>query len=148
MANNTASAANVAPLVYKDLGEQVYAGTITWTFTGSAPAGTTTLYYRWSQVGKTVNYNFYFYYATASSLASAITFDLPTDMPTPQQPTGSLGTNSFLYKSNNVIALNQTGVPVYSSGGLRKSATGYEWNVTTTSGTWRWVEVTGTYFVN
>ena len=147
MANNTASTANATPLVYKDAGEQAYTGTITWTFTGSAPSGATTFYYRWSQIGKTVNYNFYFYYATASVASSAVTFDLPTDMPTPQQPTGSLGTGSFLYKSNNTMQLNQTGALNYTSGGLRKSATGYDWNLTSTVST-RLITVNGFYFVN
>ena len=148
MGNNTASAANATPLVYKDAGEQAYTGTITWTFTGSAPSGTTTLYYRWSQIGKTVNYNFYFYYATASVLATAVTFDLPTDMPIPQSPTGNIGTGSFLYKSNNTTQQTQISIAPNGNGGLRKSATGYEWALTLTNPTIRFVEVTGTYFVN
>jgi hypothetical protein len=88
LANNTNATAVPTEQVFKDIAEQSYAGANpTWTGT-TAPSGTTNHSYQWSQIGKVVNLRVNLDYATAGSVLTAVTFDLPSDCPIPKLPLG------------------------------------------------------------
>lgn len=88
LANNTNASAVATEQVYKDIAEQAYAGAIPiWAGT-TAPTGTTNHSYQWSQIGKTVNLRVNLDYAIAGSGLTAVTFDFPSDCPSPKLPAG------------------------------------------------------------
>lgn len=95
MANNTASAANVAAQAFYDVAEQNMTNTITWT--GTAPTTLTSANYTWQQIGKTVNMQFNALYANAGASNTGYFFTLPSDMPAPAVPTGWTGASGYLY---------------------------------------------------
>jgi hypothetical protein len=67
-------------------------GSLTWG-AGVAPAGTITKKYKWNRVGNMVVGCFKVTATVAGTAVVSLTFDLPTDMPTPSvfasQPTGT-----------------------------------------------------------
>jgi hypothetical protein len=124
-ANNTASAANVTSQTYRDVPEQAYTGTI--TFTGTAPTTIVNNTYQWSQIGKTVTLFVNLLYTNSNSTTN-FTFDLPTDCPSPSVPTGFSGASAILYYGtyglgNGITATGRSGQCTLK----RNSAnTGYE----------------------
>lgn len=146
-ANNTGSTTAPTAQTYKDSGKLTYTGTITWTGT-TPPSGTTNHTYWWTQVGKMVTYHIELNYATASTGTTMVTFDLPTDMPTPDVAGGLSGASNFIFKTNGSLITNASTAPNVISAGLRRDSgnTKYEFNVTTSSGTHRIAIVEGSYW--
>jgi hypothetical protein len=123
-------------------------GTITWT--GTPPATLTANNYRWTQYLNVVTVRFVLVYTTVGTTNTNVTFDLPSDLPVPEQPTG-------LTSNNMVIASGQGGFLTaltsdVSSNGNRPnlhvnsgSATGYTVSVTGASASVKGIDVTFTY---
>jgi hypothetical protein len=147
-ANNTASSAIPASFNFKDLGEQTFTQTITWST--AAPTGTTNLKYRWFQVGNVVHFSFYFTYGTAAT-NSNVQFDHPSDMPIPVT-FGGLGTtaNTYLFRYLATLGATQTvNPPLGWYGGLRKQSPTVSYNWFFSSGTASsvlFIQLNGTYF--
>ena len=147
-ANNTSGTANVTDQVFKDLGNQTYSGTITWTGT-TAPSGTTNHKYRWVQVGKQVSLTISLNYGTAGSALTAVKLTLPADCPNPT----NFGT---LTSANDIIgsawAFLGTSTTAATTGRvlLQNNATnnGFEFNITSSSGSYRTSGFTLTYFTD
>jgi hypothetical protein len=152
-ANNTGSSAAPSDTTYKELGEQSFAGTLTWTGT-TAPSGTTNLRYRWQQLGNIVWFTFNFNYGSAGSGLTAATWDLPTDMPTPTAITGLNAASNLSYRYSSLVGTSTAGFTLLPgstfSGGLRKNAanTGWEFVFQGTGTTVKMISVTSTYFTN
>jgi hypothetical protein len=150
-ANNTASTANAADTVYKDLGEQTYTGTATWTGTTS-PSGTTNHSYRWNQVGKLVTLRMNLSYTVAGTLLTAVSMTLPTDCPTPASPSGVTAANEVISYGAGALSSAKTFVTFATIGatiaGLRRNNanTGYEVVVTRASSSWQYAYATIQYF--
>lgn len=68
-------------------------GNLTWTAT-TAPGGTVTKKYKWTRNGNDVTVHFKITASVAGLLATAVEFDLPSDMPIP---------NTFSSQPNNFI---------------------------------------------
>ena len=81
-ANNTAATANATNFPFHSATDAAYTGTVSFTGT-TAPSGTATLRYTWSQVGNLVTFRFDFHYTTASGGLNSIFWDFPSDMPQP-----------------------------------------------------------------
>lgn len=146
-ANNTASTATPAAFNFKDLGEQTFTQTITWSTT--APT-TPNLKYRWFQIGNVVHFSFYFTYAAAAT-NSNVQFEHPTDMPVPVT-FGGLGTtaNTYLFRYLAILGATLTvNPPLGWYGGLRKQSPTVSYNWFFSSGTASsviFIQVNGTYF--
>ena len=103
LANNTNATAVPTTKVYKDVGEQSYAGaTPTWTGI-TAPSGATNHSYQWSQIGKVVNLRVNLDYATAGTTLTAVTFDLPSDCPIPKLPLGVSANGDVIAYGNGML---------------------------------------------
>jgi len=101
--NTTGSSAVYADKTCKELGEQTYAGTLTFTGT-TAPSGTTNNTYRWTQHSNMVFLFINLSWGTAGAAITAVTATLPTDCPTPASPTGFTGASSLIYYGNGGLA--------------------------------------------
>jgi len=149
-ANNTNAAANSTDQVFRDPGVQTYTGTITWTGT-TAPSGTTNHSYNWTRVGNQVTLNITLNYGTAGSALTAVNMALPADCPAPKEQSGLGAANDILYFATGQMTtatnasnsnLNRTALRVNGAD------TGYEVFVSTSSGAYRFVNITVQYFVN
>jgi len=132
LANNTNATAVPTAQVFKDIAEQSYAGaTPTWTGV-LAPSGTTNHSYQWSQIGKIVNLRVNLDYATSGTTLTAVTFDLPSDCPTPKLPAGvSANGDVIAYGNGNLTGLRTVpATPTVVVCTLRIKTTGnYEINI-------------------
>jgi hypothetical protein len=131
-ANNTNTTANATDNTFKDIAEQVYSGSITWTAT-TAPSGATNHSYRWSQVGKLVTLRLTLIYANAGVSVTSVTCGLPPDCPVPEIPSGSTANGSALYNGSGTLATAVVGDGMSPSvnGGISElkinsGGTGYE----------------------
>jgi len=131
-ANNTAGTANATDNTFKSIAQQTYSGTIAWTGT-TAPSGTATHSYRWSQVGKLVTLRITLIYSVAGLALTSVNCTLPTDCPTPEIPTGSSANGSFLYEGSGTLstAVVNAGMSATINGGISElkinsGGTGYE----------------------
>jgi hypothetical protein len=113
LANKTSATANVTAQAFRDT-SGVYDGTIAWTGT-TAPSGATNHSYRLTQVGKCVTLNIVILYAVNAVNVNALTLTLPSNAPTPVQPTGLTSALQYLYPLNfqtstsaNVLVSGQT----------------------------------------
>jgi hypothetical protein len=149
LANNTTAAANATTQTFKDT-SGVYDGTITWTGT-TAPSGATNHSYRLTQIGKCVTLNVVIFYATNALNVSAVTLTLPSNAPTPIQPTGLTSALQYLYPINfqtststNVLVSGQT------RGMLRNNTAnnGFEMNLNFASISINQVNLTLQYWTN
>ena len=149
MANNTNAAANTTAMTFRDVAEAAYTGNIVWTGT-SAPTGITSRY-RWSQIGNCVNYYICFSGSLAGTSITAITFDFPTDMPTPTAPSGLSGASIFIYKNLGYASTTSTSTTHFAaSGGIRRNSanTAFEFIYSGYNSNIRVFQVTGTYYTN
>ena len=147
-ANNTSSTANMSDQVFNDKGQQTYSGTITWTGT-TAPSGSTSHTYRWTQIGKMVTLNIELVYATAGTALTQVVITLPTDCPTPNEPTGLGSANEFIYPATAFLnTSSSTAASVNTRAYMRANAAdnGHEILVTASSANFRYVYVTLQYW--
>jgi hypothetical protein len=94
LANNTNASEIPTTQVYKDIAEQTYSGSPTWS--GTAPTTILANTYKWNQVGSLVTVRLSLSYNVGGSNATVI-IPLPTDLPTPAPPTGFTGALDVLY---------------------------------------------------
>lgn len=122
----------------KDVPEQTYSGTITWTAT-TAPSGTLTQNYQWTQIGKFVVLRINVKYSVAGGTVTAVTMTLPSDCPTPVLPTGFSGANTVIsYQPGHLnIALNASQATPATRSVLQVNSgnNGYQIVITQASGT-------------
>lgn len=97
MGNATYQQANAQSIYFKDT-SGTYGGTITWTGT-TAPSGTTSHTYRWTRVGSLVSLNISLVFQTAGSGLTGVVIALPSDAPTPIEPTGLTSASNPMYVS-------------------------------------------------
>jgi hypothetical protein len=90
--NNTSSAATATEDDFNHPGQQTYTGTIAWDAT--PPGGTTGHSYNWSRIGNMVILFISLTYTTAGVNNTNVTMTLPTDCPSPVQPTGTSATST------------------------------------------------------
>jgi len=130
LANNTNASAVPTEQVYKDVGQQTYTATPTWS--GTAPTTILANTYEWSQIGSTVNVRISLSYNTGQSSTSVI-LPMPADMPAPASITGFTGALDVLsYGSGMMLnATTSTAVTGARNCLLRRNAanTGYEFFV-------------------
>ena len=127
-ANNTNAAANSTSQYFKDT-SGVYTGTPVWTFTGSAPTGATNHSYRWTRMGRVVNLNITLFYGTAGATCTQVVIPLPSDAPTPVEPSGVGAATEFIYPITSSINTSATTIPtLLTRGFMRANAAdnGYE----------------------
>ena len=148
LANNTNATANAQALSFKDT-SGTYSGTITWNGTAPTIASHT---YRWTRIGKMVTLNISLVYSLAGSANSQLTIPLPSDCPTPVEPTGLTANSTFIYpvfikifsSFTTLTALTERAAFRKNSGG-----TGYEIRCETGTGTTAsGALVTLTYYTN
>jgi len=149
-ANATNAAANVTDQAYYNPGVQTYSGTITWTGT-TAPSGTTNHSYNWQRIGNMVTLNIILNYGTAGSALTAVSMALPADCPAPKEASGLGAASDILYfATGQMTTATNASNSNLNRAGLRVNAadTGNEIFVSTSSGAYRFVNITVQYFVN
>jgi len=149
-ANNTGSAANVTDQIFRDPSIQTYSQTITWTGT-TAPSGATNHTYNWTRVGNMVTLNITLVYATAGSALTAVAMPLPTDCPTPKEPTGLGAASEILYLGTGQMTTSNTATNTSVSRcflRVNSADNGYELGISGASGAYKNALLTIQYFVN
>jgi hypothetical protein len=151
-ANNTNATANATNNTFKDIAQQVYSGSITWTGT-TPPSGSTNHSYRWSQVGKLVTLRLTLIYANAGVALTSVICALPSDLPTPEIPSGSTANGSALYNGSGTLATAVVGDGMSTSvnGGISElkinsGGTGYEIKIHRGSAGYRTARATIQYY--
>ena len=150
-ANNTAGTANATDNTFKNIAQQTYSGSITWSGT-TAPSGTTNHTYHWSQIGKLVTLRLNLSYSVAGLALTAASFPLPTDCPTPENPTNFSASLSVISLGAATLSTSTTSISVQTtaigSGWLRVNtgATGYELVITRLSGAYSTAWITIQYY--
>jgi len=130
LANNSPSTAVPTVQVFKDILEQTYS--LSPTFTGTAPTVISSSTYKYTQFGGLVSVRLNLIYTTAGSI-SQVVIPLPADMPTPLSPTGLSGALDILYYGVGMFStLSTTVSTVNRVCFLRRNATGsgYEFVLT------------------
>lgn len=134
--NNTNATATPTTTSYMDVAEQAYSSTITFTGT-TAPSGTASNTYQWTQIGKLVTLRMNFSYASAGNAITALSMPLPTDCPAPLVPSGFTGASNLLYIGNAYAqgTLNTFGAGTTARSVIRVNAasTGFEVVMATSS---------------
>jgi hypothetical protein len=123
--NATGSTAAPTAATWLDVAEQTYGGTFSnWVGT-TAPSGTQTASYRWTQVGKTVTVYLWARWATGGTAITSTEMTLPSDIPLPAEPATFNATNDVMYvgvcnmagtgnlSANGRISLVKTGTSAY-----------------------------------
>lgn len=125
-ANNTNAAANTTDQYFRDV-SGTYSGTPVWTATTAPTTGNHS--YRWTRIGKMVNLNVTLFYTNAGSVCTQVIIPLPTDAPTPAEPSGVGAATEFIYPVTSSINTSATAIPtLLTRGFLRANAAdnGYE----------------------
>jgi hypothetical protein len=133
LANNTNASAIPTAQVYKDIAEQTYS--LSPTFTVTAPTTIVANTYKWNQVGSLVTIRVNLIYTTAGSFTQVVV-PLPADMPTPLSPTGLTGASDILYYGTGMFNTSTVAVATITRVCFlrRNSAnTGYEFVMTHSS---------------
>lgn len=93
--NNTNASAAPANIVYQQTAKQTYSGTFTWD--GTAPTGSPTTQYQWTQIGKMVTVNFWATYTgTAGVTNTSLDLTWPGDLPVPEEPSARTSNNDVV----------------------------------------------------
>jgi hypothetical protein len=145
--NNTSAAANATNIFFKDT-SGTYTGTITWG--GTAPTSLTASY-RWVRIGRRVDLNITLVYANAGTTNTTLLLTIPSDAPTPAEPSGATGNSNYLYPTYSIVNTNLTTLTnSQTRGGIRKNSggSGYEIFMNFTSLAASTAYVTATYFTN
>jgi hypothetical protein len=121
--------------VFYDAGEQTYAGTFSSWVGTTAPSGTLTATYRWTQAGKEVTFYIWAKWSVAGTAITGVDFTLPSDLPLPSENTTFTTSTSLQYQGTaNAVAGSGNGIT--SSGKIIffKTGTGaYKFTVSATS---------------
>jgi len=145
--NNTFQQANAESIFFKDT-SGVYTGSPTWN--GTAPTISSHTY-RWTRIGKMVTLNISLVYSLPGLANSTLNIPLPTDCPTPVEPTGLTANSSFLYPVVIKLFASFTALASLTErASLRKNSggTGYEINAVFAGTASVGALVTLTYYTN
>lgn len=105
--NNTNAAAAPSNITYQQTAKQTYSGTFTWD--GTAPTGSPTTQYQWSQVGKVVTVNFWSTYTgTAGVTNTSLDLTWPGDLPIPEEPSGRTSNNDIVASGYAFVGTSTT----------------------------------------
>jgi len=149
-ANNTNATADATERDYREEVSASYTGTIAWTGT-TAPSGATNHTYRWIRVGNLVTLHISLSYAVSGTGLSMVTMELPSNCPTPNQPTGFTGASEILYPAiGRMLNSRTTATVVATSCYLRNNAAnnGYELQLTNGSIAAVFAMITVQYFTS
>lgn len=123
LANNTASSAVPTEQGFRNEPSKAYAGaTPTWTGT-VAPSGTTNHTYSWNRIGNLVTLRVSLDYATTGTSLTAVTFDLPSDCPIPELPSGVSTALSVISYGVGTMAVNKASTATMGAAALRLKTT-------------------------
>lgn len=132
LANNTNTSAVPTEQVFRSEPSKAYAGaTPTWTGT-TAPSGTTNHTYSFNRIGNLVTLRISLDYSVAGATLTAVTFDLPSDCPTPELPSGVSTAGDVINYGSGMLASNRNipATPTATYSALRIKSTGvYEINI-------------------
>jgi hypothetical protein len=145
--NNTSASANAQSIFFKDT-SGTYTGTITWG--GTAPTSLTATY-RWVRIGRKVDLNITLVYANAGTTNSTLLLTMPSDAPTPAEPTGLTSNSNYLYPVLGKVNINATTLTnAAERGAIRKNSAGngYEIFLNFTSSGYSMAYITTTYWTN
>jgi hypothetical protein len=145
--NNTSAAANATNIFFKDT-SGTYTGTITWG--GTAPTSLTATY-RWVRIGRKVDLNISLVYTNAGTTNTTLLLTMPSDAPTPLEPTGLTSNSNYLYPVLGKVNINATTLTNAAERGMiRKNSggSGYEIFLNFTSSGYSMAYITTTYFTN
>lgn len=123
--NATYQTANAQSIYFKDT-SGVYTGSPTWVGTAPTVASHS---YRWTRIGNMVTLNISLVYSSAGATNTSVIIPLPTDCPTPVEPTGLTANSTFMYNSVvKVYSSFTTNSTLTERGAMRKNSggTGYE----------------------
>ena len=147
LANNTNASAVPTEQVYKDVAQQTYTATPTWS--GSSPTTILANTYEWSQIGSLVTVRISLSYNTGASSTSVI-LPMPADMPVPASITGFTGNSDILSYGSGMMLISTTSTAVTGARNCllrRNTSGGYEFFVNVSVGvTVKVVIVNLTYF--
>jgi hypothetical protein len=147
MGNNTNAAANPTAISFKDT-SGTYTGTITW---GNVAPTSLTATYRWVRIGRRVDLNITLVYANAGTNNQTLLLTMPSDAPTPAEPSGATGNSNYLYPVYSLVSTTLTTLSnVNTRGGIRKNSggNGYEIFVNFTGLAATTAYITTTYWTN
>jgi hypothetical protein len=147
MGNNTNAAANPTAVTFKDT-SGTYTGTITW---GNVAPTSLTATYRWVRIGRRVDLNITLVYANAGTNNQTLLLTMPSDAPTPAEPSGATGNSNYLYPVYSLVSTTLTTLSnVNTRGGIRKNSAGngYEIFVNFTGLAATTAYITTTYWTN
>jgi len=133
-----------------NVASQAYTGaTPTWSGT-TAPSGTTNHTYSWSRIGNVVVLRVSLDYSTAGSGLTAVTFDLPSDCPSPELPSGVSSIGDVISYGSGMLTTNRNIplTPTASYACIRIKSSGvYEINIGRSSAsTYKYAYATIQYF--
>lgn len=149
-ANNTNASADASEIDFRSEVSQVYTGTITWTGT-TAPSGSTNHTYSWIRVGNMVTLRISLLYGTMGSALTSVAMELPSDCPSPLQPSGFGSANEMLQLGSGKMATTKTNsLSAANTTCIRKNAAnnGFELVIVQTSGSYLLAMLTITYFTS
>jgi len=145
--NNTSAAANATNIFFKDT-SGTYTGTITWG--GTAPTSLTATY-RWVRIGRKVDLNISLVYTNAGTSNTTLLLTMPSDAPTPAEPSGLTSNSNYLYPVLGKVNINATTLTNAAERGMiRKNSAGngYEIFLNFSSSGFSMAYITTTYFTN
>lgn len=148
-ANLTGSTAAPTAVTIKDVAEQTYSGTITWSG-GADPSGSTSHRYRWSQIGNRVSVSIQLSYSVAGTTNTQVLMNFPGDLPTPTKPTGFTGNSDLLYFGTGAIGSATTTPGSNPRVGIvtNSSSTGFQFFAIINSISAKTVWITVDYYTN
>jgi len=151
LANNTNASAVPTEQGFRNEITKAYAGaTPTWTGT-TAPSGTTNHTYSWNRIGNVVILRVSLDYTTAGTSISQVTFDLPSDCPSPELPSGVSANADVISYGSGMLSANRNvpAAPTAAYSCIRIKSSGvYEINIGRgTAASHRYAYATIQYFV-
>lgn len=147
LGNSTNAAVVPSEITFKQIAQQVFPTTPTWT--GTTPSGTSNVSYVWSQIGNQVTLIITAVYATAGASNTAVTFTLPSDCPNPTLPAGLSGASSKVYPGYGYIDSNIAGNPSNGRAIMHVNAAnnGYEISIISASVSAKYAQCTIIYYI-
>jgi hypothetical protein len=149
-ANNTGASAVATDQTFRFPGNQSLGSNPVQTSAGLWGAGS--YYYNWNRIGNMVHYTFQFIVTTPLAI-TYVNWDLPADMPSPLVPSGFGTANVWLIRNFVTMVTTTTATTQTTfSGGLRVKATSpsttFDFYFSGTSGSYKTVTYSGTYFTS
>ena len=104
--NNTGSTAAPTAVGYQEVIGSTYGGTLDWD--GTDPTSLTSCTYDWYRIGSSVTVVIRGNYATPGTTNTTLLIPLPTDCPTPRDPTGRTAASTRIYPGSGGMSTSLT----------------------------------------